>query len=130
MRSKLGGVSHFCSAWKVYGVAVTVRPPFTDTWSLVKGMGHPQLPRQTDDHSCALGLCCCRTTQGITRIEQDIWLNAKGRVMQLSLREPADGLMLISRQCHLIRCCGGKVDEPDMVMGGSDRMDIQIDGGV
>src|SRR5882724_1203137 len=78
----------------------------------------------------SLWLCLCRTTQDVTRIEQDIWLNAECGVLKLSLREPSDRLMLIRGQRHLIRCRCGKVHEPDMVMRGGNRMDIQIDGWV
>jgi|SRR5215217_6854675 hypothetical protein len=111
-----------------YRVTVTVRQPFADKWSPVKGVGHPTASPSDMRQPLCVRSCLCRTTQGITRIEQDIWLNAKRVVMQLSLRESSDRLMLIGGQRHLIRCRCGKVDEPDMVMRGGNRMDIQIDG--
>jgi 8-oxo-dGTP pyrophosphatase MutT (NUDIX family) len=113
-----------------YRVTVTVRQPFADKWSPVKGVGHPTASPSDMRQPLCVRSCLCRTTQGITRIEQDIWLNAKRVVMQLSLRESSDRLMLIGGQRHLIRCRCGKVDEPDMVMRGGNRMDIQIDGWV
>jgi hypothetical protein len=44
-----------------------------------------QLPSETYDNPCELCLCFSRTTQDVTRIKQDTWLNPEGRVMQLSL---------------------------------------------
>ena len=89
-----------------------------------------QLPSETYDNPCELCLCFSRTTQDVTRIKQDIWLNPEGGVMQLSLREPTGRLMLIDGQCHAIRGGFGEVDKPDMLMRGGNRMDIQIDGWV
>jgi hypothetical protein len=89
-----------------------------------------QLPSETYDNPCELCLCLRRTTQDVTRIEQDIWLNPKGGVTQLRLRELAGRLMLIDGQRHAIRGGFGKVDKPDMLMRWGNRMDIQIDGWV